>query len=225
MPTNARGDHRFDAGELLPGRYVAEVERFGHAEFVEVAVAPEPVRLVVPPPAKLRIELRDAATGLTVTDVDTLTWVAPAAGGEDRVQIRRRPEFASRSRGNRRFEIRVPVGPVRLSLDDAPYWGSTVLVEAVPGGESLVWSLRARAGVRPLYVLEGLSVPVHDPDGVTVVPVGRGAPPLSRERNGVFHSAAPGEVDVRLLDRSGAVVDSRRVRLEVGRLVDVLLGE
>jgi hypothetical protein len=159
FPADANGVYPFDAGEVEPGRYVAFVHFLTLA--VEIEVGPEgatDARIEFPPPARVRIEARDAdgATGLDA-GVAAIDWHSTSVGGAVGNTIAQAvidPETGL-------FEFFAPPGTIEVEPVGVAWESEPQRFDVVAGVNLFTLDVRRGLGFRIVLM-----------DGETLVPMG-----------------------------------------------------
>ncbi|QDU83156.1 hypothetical protein Pla163_02530 [Planctomycetes bacterium Pla163] len=159
FPADANGVYPFDAGAVEPGRYVAYVHF--HMLAVELVVGPEgaiDARIEFPPPARVRIEARDAA-GATGPEAGLTTIIWHSLGSWNTDSITRAQADVDLETGLFEFFAppgRIEVGPVGSAWESGPQQ-----FDVVAGVNAFTLDVRRGLGFRLVLM-----------DGETAVPMG-----------------------------------------------------
>lgn len=143
------GTWPFDAGLVQPGRYQLAVSKTGYIASVVVGSSGvRGVRLKVPPPGHVSVQLLDPRTGKDAA-IEEIRWHFQIPEGVTSVAL----QTVARSSGTRRFEFRAPLGRIQIHPDYDRYIGNDVAVQVVPGLTNVALTLSPMGSI--LVVLRG----------------------------------------------------------------------
>lgn len=156
----------FDTGGLIPGDHVAVIHELSlQIPFTVPVEGASQLKLVVPEPAVVSVMVRDEVTGEPAMYVEHLAWQHkwPSTAGYSAMLTTKREE------GESEFHLRLPRGPVEVSVHGAQSTSAQSNIDATDG---LVVELTVRQAARARIILTAASRPMAWPSSFPLSVIG-----------------------------------------------------